>query len=156
MLKRTNAHFDKIKKQLAAYEEAKKTYEKRKQKLIATEGWESESLNALCENKPEFPISQGACKAYYAWRQSIECKKADLELDYALWDSEVAVFVDCLRTAGIDWFIYTNQSSFVMRNLHAFTKEGCIMEGFCTIKRTEHRFGENSEEDIPGILFMVQ
>ena len=155
MLKKTNAHFEKIRKQLEAYEEAKKTYEKRKQKLISTEGWDSESLNALCENKPEFPISQGACKAYYAWRQSIEYKKADLELDYALWDNEVADFVDCLRKAGIAFFIYTNQSSLVMQNLHAFAREGCCMEGICTIKRTECRFGENSEEDIPGIRFMV-
>lgn len=57
MLKKTNAHFEKIRKQLEAYEEAKKTYEKRKQKLIDTEGWNSESLNVLCKNKPEFPIS---------------------------------------------------------------------------------------------------
>lgn len=155
MLKKTNAHFEKIKKQLEAYEEAKKTYEKRKQELIVTEGWDSENLNALCKNKPEFPISQGACKAYYAWRQSIERKETELELDCALWDNEVADFVDCLRIAGIDWFIYTNQSSFVMRNLRAFAKEGCIMEGFCTIKRTEHRFEKNSEEDIPGIRFIV-
>ena len=155
MLNKTNAHFNKIRKQLETYAEAKKTYEKRKHKLISTEGWESESLNALCKNKPEFPISQGACKAYYAWRQSIEYKKADLELDYALWDNEVTDFVDCLRIAGIEFFVYTNQSSFVMRNLHAFAKEGCIMEGLCTTKRTEHRFGEKSEEDIPGILFMV-
>lgn len=155
MLKRANAHFEKIRKQLETYEEAKKTYKKRKQKLITTEGWESESLNALCKNKPEFPISQGACKAYYAWRQSIEWKETELELDYALWDNEVADFVDYLRIAGIEFFIYTNQSSFVMRNLHAFAKEGCIMEGLCTIKRTERRFGENRKEDIPGIRFMV-
>ena len=155
MLKKTNAHFEKIRKQLEDYEEAKKVYEKRKQKLIDTEGWGSKSLNALCKNKPKFPISQGACKAYHAWRQSIEWEETDLELDCALWDNEVADFVDCLRIAGIDWFIYTNQSSFVMRNLHAFAKEGCIMEGICTIKRIEHRFGENSEEDIPGIRFMV-
>lgn len=155
MLKKTNAHFNKIRKQLEAYAEAKKTYEKRKQELIVTEGWDGESLNALCKNKPEFPISQGACKAYYAWRYSIEWEEAELELDCALWDNEVTDFVDCLKTAGIEFFVYTNQSSFVMRNLHAFAKEGCIMEGLCTIKRTEHRFGENSEEDIPGIRFMV-
>lgn len=70
MLKKTNAHFEKIKKQLETYEEAKKTYEKRKQQLIITEGWDSENLNALCENKPEFPISREACTAYYAWKQS--------------------------------------------------------------------------------------
>lgn len=163
MLKRTNAHFEKIRKQLEAYKEAKKTYEKQKQKLITTEGWESESLNALCENKPEFPISQGACKAYHAWRESVECKKADLELDCALWDNEVADFVDCLRKAGIETFVYTDQGTLVMKNLHAFAKEGCHMEGLCAIKRTEHRFGENSpeydvfitDEEILGIRFMV-
>lgn len=155
MLKRANAHFEKIRKQLETYEEAKKTYEKRKQKLIATEGWESERLNALYENKPEFPISQGACKAYHAWRESIELDEDEFELDDFLWDTEIADFVDCLRKAGIKTFIYTNQSTSTMRNLHGFVRKGCLMDGFCIIERVHCNFGENVVEDVPGIRFVV-
>ena len=155
MLKKTNAHFEELRKQGEVYEEEKKAYEKRKQELIDTEGWDSENLKALYENKPEFPVSAGACKAYRAWMQTVEREEAELELNDFLWDREVADFVDCLKKAGIETFIYTNQSTAVMENLHAFAKEGCHMDGLCTIKRMERRFGENREEEILGIHFTV-
>ena len=153
--KKTNAHFEKLRKQCEVYEEAKEVYEKRKQELIDTEGWDSENLQALYESKPEFPISAGACKAYHAWRESVRREETELEVDDSLWDSEVADFVDCLRNAGIETFVYTDQGTLVMKNLHAFAKEGCHMDGLCTIKRVEHRFGENSEEEMLGIRFTV-
>ena len=110
MLK-TNAYFEKLRKQCEVYEEAKEVYEKRKQELIDAEGWDSENLQALYENKPEFPISAGACKAYHAWRESVRREETELELDDSLWDSEVADFVDCLREAGIETFVYTDQGT---------------------------------------------
>lgn len=155
MLKKTNAHFNKLRKQCEVYEEAKEAYEKQKQELIDTEGWDSENLQALYENKPEFPISAGACKAYHAWRESVRRKETELELGDFLWDDEVTDFVDCLRKAGIKTFIYTNQSTSTMKNLYGFAREGCFMDGFCTIKRVECYCERNFVEDILEIRFVV-
>ena len=157
MLNKTNAHFEELMRIGRDYEEKKRALEDRKQEIIDTYGWDSEELKAWYEEKGKmvYPVAAGACKAYRAFRQSIEHENDELQLDDFLWDKEVADYVDCLRKAGIGTFVYTNQSTAVMENLHAFAKEGCRMDGLCTIKRMERRFGENREEEILGIHFTV-
>lgn len=157
MLNKTNAHFEELLKIGRDYEEKKRALEDRKQGIIETYGWESDELKAWYDekNKMVYPVAAGACKAYRAWSHTIEKEGEELELDDFLWDREVADFVDCLRDAGIKTFIYTNQSTAVMENLHAFEKEGCRMDGLCTIKRMERSFGEDREETILGIHFTV-
>ena len=63
--------------------------------------------------------------------------------------------MEALRKAGFDSFIYTNQSTAVMENLHGFAKAGCIMTGLTTITRRERRFGEYRDEAILGIHFTL-
>jgi len=46
-------------------------------------------------------------------------------MDDFLWEKEVADFIDALRKAGIDTFVYTNQSTAVMENLHPQRAVGC-------------------------------
>ena len=157
MLNKTNAHFEKLMKIGRDYEEKKRALEDRKQGIIDTYGWDSEELKAWYAEKNEmtYPVPAGACKAYRAWRQSLEHENEELQMDDFLWDREVSDFVDCLREAGIKTFIYTNDSTALMRNLHELTNTGCSMDGLCTIKRMERRFGENREEEILGIHFTV-
>ena len=76
-------------------------------------------------------------------------------MDDFLWDWEVADFVDTLRRAGIDTFVYTNQSTAVMENLHAFAAEGCRLEGLCTITRRETRWGDEEPTGVQGIRFSL-
>ena len=76
-------------------------------------------------------------------------------MDDFLWDREVEDFTETLRKAGIGSFIYTNQSTAVMGNIHGFEAAGCRMEGLCKIERTERRFGENRTEEILGIRFSL-
>jgi hypothetical protein len=42
-----------------------------------------------------------------------------------------------------------------MTNLHGFAAEGCEMLGLCTITKKDNRWGEETEEQIPGIRFKV-
>ena len=157
MLNRTNAHFEELDRIGREYDVKKKALEDRKQGIIDTYGWGSDELKAWFEEKNEmtYPIPSGACKAYRAWEHTVEREEDEVELDDLLWDREVADFVETFRKAGIETFIYTNQSTAVMENLHALEKEGCRMDGLCTIKRMERRFGENREETILGIHFTV-
>lgn len=157
MLKRENTYFEEMRKTGYDYEEKKRALEERKQEIIDTCGWESEELKAWYEEKEKltFPVAAGACKAYRAYAQSIEKEADEVEMDDFLWEREVKDFVESLKAAGIATFIYTNQSTAVMENLHALAKEGCRMDGLCTIKRMERRFGEDREEETLGIHFTV-
>ena len=55
----------------------------------------------------------------------------------------------------IKTFVYTNQSSAVMENLHAFAREGCTMQGLCTITRHEDNWGMEKDTQIQGIRFSL-
>ena len=88
-------------------------------------------------------------------QQSLSRKEDELEMDDFLWDKEVADFIEALRSAGIDTFVYTNQSTAVMENLHAFAAEGCTMTGLCTIIRHENRWGDEEPTEVMGIRFSV-
>ena len=103
----------------------------------------------------KFPFEQGTCKAYRAFTQSIARKEDELEMDDFLWEKEVRDFVEALRSAGLDTFVYTNQSTAVMENLHAFAAEGCTMMGLCTITRQETRWGEEEPYEVHGIRFSL-
>ena len=72
-----------------------------------------------------------------------------------LWDKEVADFIGTLREAGIGTFVYTNQSTAVMENLHAFAAQGCTLEGLCTITRQESRWGDEEPTEVMGIRFRI-
>ena len=139
------------------YEAARVERQARKQQIIDTRGWDSDELRAWYaeDQAAKFPFEQGACKAYRAWASSISRKEAELEMDDFLWEKEVRDFVEALRSAGIETFVYTNQSTAVMENLHAFAAEGCTMMGLCTITRQETRWGDEEPYEVQGIRFSL-
>ena len=151
-----NTYFENLKRIGHEYEAARVVERQaRKQQIIDTLGWDSEELKAWYaeDQAAKFPFEQGACKAYRAWANSISRKEAELEMDDFLWEKEVRDFVEALRSAGLETF--TNQSTAVMENLHAFAAEGCAMMGLCTITRQETRWGEEEPYEVQGIRFSL-
>ena len=157
MMNANNTYFLNLKRLGHEYEEARVERKARKQQIIDAFGWESEELKAWYAEDAAagFPFSQGACKAYRAWAQSLARKETELEMDDFLWDKEVADFVSTLREAGITSFVYTNQSTAVMENLHQLAAAGCTMQGLCTITRQETRWGDEGPAEIMGIRFSL-
>ena len=157
MLNRNNAHFEELRRIGEDYEERRKELAERKQEIIDTYGWDSDELKAWYEEKGKmtYPIEAGACKAYRAWLHTIERGENEVDMNDFLWDREVEDFVDTFRKAGIKSFIYTNQSTAVMENIHGFEAACCKMEGLCKIERIERRFGEDKTEEIMGIRFSL-
>ena len=157
MLERNNTYFEELRRAGDEFEERRSAHEEKKQEIIDTYGWDSEELKAWYDTKSkmEYPVPAGACKAYRAWMQTLEREEDEVELNDFLWDREVEDFIKALKSAGIKTFIYTNQSTAVMENIHAFEQAGCRMDGLCKISRTERRFGENRLEQIIGIHFTV-
>ena len=157
MMNKNNTYFETLKKIGHDWEAARAERQARKQPIIDTYGWDSEELKAwYAEDKAaKFPFESGVSKAYRAWSQSISRKEDELEMDDFLWEKEVTDFIETLRKAGITSFVYTNQSTAVMENLHAFAAEGCTMTGLCTITRHENRWGDEEPTEIMGIRFSV-
>ena len=157
MMNTNNCYFEEMKRIGYAWEEARVERKNRKQQIIDTLGWDSEELKAWYEEDKAaaFPFPQGASKAYRAWAGSISRKEDEVEMDDFLWEKEVHDFIDTLRRAGIQTFVYTNQSTAVMENLHAFAAEGCTMDGLCTITRHEDRWGDEEPTEVMGIQFSV-
>ena len=157
MLSRENAYFENLKQIGHAWEEAREERQSRKQPIIDTYGWDSPELKAWYEEDAaaKFPFESGTTKAYRAWAQSLSRKEDELEMDDFLWDKEVADFIDAIKSAGITSFVYTNQSTAVMENLHAFAAQGCTMTGLCTITRQETRWGDEEPTEIMGIRFTL-
>ena len=157
MMNTNNTYFEEMKRIGYAWEEARAERKNRKQQIIDTLGWDSEELKAWYEEDKAaaFPFPQGASKAYRAWAGSISRKEDEVEMDDFLWEKEVHDFIDTLRRAGIQTFVYTNQSTAVMENLHAFAAEGCTMDGLCTITRHEDRWGDEEPTEVMGIRFSV-
>ena len=157
MMKTNNAYFENLRKIAEDWDKKKEVHKEKKAQILETYGWDSDELKAWYEEDKEmtYPISQGACKAYRAFTNTLERGEDEIEMNDFLWDREVKDFVTALKEAGFKSFIYTNQSSAVMENLHDFVKAGCTMIGLTTIKRMEHRFGEDKETEILGIHFTM-
>ena len=157
MMSKNNTYFENLKKIGHDWEAARIERQARKQQIIDTLGWDSDELKAWYEEDAaaKFPFESGVSKAYRAWAQSLSRKEDELEMDDFLWDKEVADFIEALRSAGIETFVYTNQSTAVMENLHAFAAAGCTMMGLCTITRKETRWGDEEPTEVMGIRFSV-
>ena len=157
MMSKNNAYFENLKRIGHDWEAARIERQARKQQIIDTLGWDSDELKAWYEEDAaaKFPFESGVSKAYRAWAQSLSRKEDELEMDDFLWDKEVADFIEALRSAGIETFVYTNQSTAVMENLHAFAAHGCTMTGLCTITRQESRWGDEEPYEVQGIRFRV-
>ena len=157
MMNANNAYFENLKRIGHEWEAARVERKNRKQQIIDTLGWDSDELKAWYEEDAaaKFPFESGVSKAYRAWAQSLSRKEDELEMDDFLWDKEVADFIEALRSAGIETFVYTNQSTAVMENLHAFAAQGCRMTGLCTITRQETRWGDEEPTEVMGIRFSL-
>lgn len=157
MLNKENAVFMEMYRMGHEWEKAREARRARKQEIIDTLGWDSEELKAWYaeDEVAKFPISQGANKAYRAWASSVGRQEDEIEMDDFLWEREVSDFVDTLRKAGFTTFVYTNQSTAVMENLHQFVAEGCRLEGLCTITRRESRWGDEEPVEVMGVRFSL-
>ena len=157
MLNKENVVFMEMYRMGHEWEKAREAHRVRKQEIIDTLGWDSEELKAWYaeDEAAKFPFSQGTNKAYRAWASSVGRQEDEIEMDDFLWEREVADFVDTLRKAGFTTFVYTNQSTAVMENLHQFVAEGCRLEGLCTITRRESRWGDEEPVEIMGVRFSL-
>nr|DAZ62527.1 MAG TPA: hypothetical protein [Caudoviricetes sp.] len=155
---KTNAYFEAMMQTVRDWRAARDERSARKQTIIDTYGWESKELEAWYkeDSAAKYPFTGGEGKALQAWRITADREEDELEMDDFLWESETHDFIETLRKAGIESFVYTNRSTAVMENLHAFAAEGCEMTGLCTIAYKADRFGGEQTIEAKGIRFTVK
>ena len=151
---RGNAFFDEMYRIGCEWNKAHKAHEELKEQIIATKGWDSDELKAWYaeEEQMKFPFSSGANKAFRAWKYSTG---DEVVMEDFTWSSERHDFIDALRKAGMKTFVTVNRSTGLMEDLHGFVAEGCTLLGFCTITKTDDRWGEQTEETLLGIRFSL-
>ena len=122
--------------------------------IIKTRGWDSPELEVWYaeEEKMKFPFSNGANKAYRAWRYS---QGDEVVMEDFCWTAERHDFIDTLRKAGLQSFVTVNNSTGLMEDIHGYIAEGCTLEGPCTIVKKDNRFGEEIQETIQGLRFRL-
>ena len=150
-----NAYFGELNQIIRNFEEKHEVHKALKQQIIDTKGWDSKELKDWYkeeEDKFQYPISSGICKAYRAWKHS---ETDEVIMDGFTWDNERHDFINALRKAGIKTMVVTNQSTGLMDDLHGYASEGCTMLGLCTITKKESQYGEDVEKQIKGIRFCV-
>ena len=151
---KNNAYFDEMYRIGCEWSKRNEAYKARKEEIIEKYGWDSDELKAWYAEgeQMKFPFSGGANKAFRAWRYT---DGDEILFDDHCWDSEIHDLIDTLRSAGFKTFVITNQSTGLMENLHGFAAEGCKMEGLCTIIKKTNRWGEETEEQIPGFRIIL-
>ena len=154
---KNNAYFEELDRIGRDWTKMHEAHKELKKQIIDTKGWDSEELKAWYEEDEavKFPLSSGACKACRAWESSVGYREDELEMSDFLWDKEVPDFLSTLREAGFTTFVYSNQSTAVMENLHQFAAAGWTMQGLCTIDRHENRWGREEPTAVMGIRISI-
>ena len=110
-------------------------------------------FRVLEQASSESPLTDGKHRAYIAWFNSFRNQSSAFEVDDLPWPRDIHEFVETLRDAGVTEFAVTDRSTGLMEGLHKLAAEGCTMQGFCTVTRSEFRWGGDGTEEYQEILF---
>ena len=155
MLDPNNIVFNSMLRQVRRFEQNRRKRNEDRDNIIALYGADSPEMEKWYKTVTQsmYPLTPGSSKALMAWTDSIAQNTEELELSTPLFHTEASDFIRTLRHAGISAFIYTNQSAYTMKNIHAFVHEGCQLLGLYQTKR--RKYHTNETETILGIRFEI-
>ena len=155
MLDPNNEVFNSMLRQVRRFEQNRRKRNEDRDNIITLYGADSQEMEQWYREVSQsmYPLSPGSSKALIAWSDSIAQNTEELELSAPLFNAESTDFIRTLRHAGINTFIYTNQSAYTMKNIHAFVNEGCKLLGLYQTKRRKKQAKEM--ETILGIRFEI-
>ena len=151
-----NAYFENLRRLGKEHAAMYKAHEAKQGQIAEAHGFDSPEMDAWYAEKKRLeetnPLPGGIGKAYRAWYWGTT---DELEMSDYLWEKEVEDFVDTLRKAGFQSFVYSNSSTAVMENIHQLVAAGCVLEGPCTITKKTERWGAEEEETVLGLRFRL-
>lgn len=123
-----NKYFESMKDICEKYWSEVEKYKNEKTELVEQYGYDCPKLDEiykkLKELKSENPYSRGEGKAMRAYSNSLILGLNDVVFSDSLWDDEIKDFVDSMKRAGVETFVYVDDSSAVMGNIHGIVKNG--------------------------------
>lgn len=150
-----NAYFQEYASYCHEYDEKKERHKAAARQIWEQYGGDSREYNDWCQKNPSpknpYHTDRGASIAYSAWLSSLYWKESELDLSEALWEEDVEGFVNALKNAKLESFVFTCSSSFVMNNIHWFVQAECKLESVCSVTRMEH----GKERVVQGIRFLL-
>ena len=155
MLDPNNVVFNSMLRQVRRFEQNRRKRNEDRDNIITLYGADSQEMEQWYKEVSQsmYPLSPGSSKALIAWTDSIAQNTEELELSAPLFNTEASDFIRTLRHADISTFIYTNQSAYTMKNIHALINAGCKLLGLFQTKRRKHK--TNETETILGIRFEI-
>jgi len=151
MNERMNGFFGEMETAARKFETARAARNAEKEELCRAGDWDGVEAWGEREKQFAFPYTDGQIRAYRTWKRSMDRNSSMLEAEDLPWEKDIPDFVRTLREAGAETFAVTDQSTALMRSLHALAAEGCTVEGLCTITRREDRYGSVEEREMQGI-----
>ncbi len=138
MTERTNAYFTGKKALLEAYCEKRAALNREKDAAWGRN--DAEAARRCIEERDAMtcPLTEGEAMAVRFWNRSADTLVAD---DH-LWTKDVHDFVSALRDAGVETFLFTDQSTALMETIHEFAKEDLTLTGPETFTDNETWNGE--------------
>lgn len=128
-----NAWFENMKDVSVEYWTNVGEFRAKKDGIVEKFGWDSEEISKYYDDLKELemnnPFNPAEYKAYRAYRDSVINNEDEIILNDFLWDTEVVDFTNCLRKAGVKSFVYANESTAVMKNIHDLAKNGFVFDG---------------------------
>ena len=144
-----NKYFEELNEKVVEYET--KRYELRKRKEACThEGdWDGVMKCIDEEEKLEVPITNGEWKALEMVAYS---KGKEYVLSNFLYENEVKDFCETLKKSGVESFVFTNQSTALMDNIHDFINNGLEFAGVVEVEKKRGRH----TDIVKGLRFTVK
>ena len=151
---KSNAYFEELERIGREWQKKHDAHKALKERIIEEKGWDSPELAAWYaeEEQMKGPFTMGVSKAFRMWKY---CESDELLFDDFVWEREAGDFISTLRKAGIQTFVMTNQSTALMENIHWFVALGCRLEGPCIVTVSKRRWGEDEEEQLMGLRFIL-
>ena len=150
---KANKYFEELRGKADCYYETLKNLKDRKNEICSKNNWEGPEVDKAFADIEAYekhcPLTRVTSVALRAWMYS---DSDELELNDFLWENEGKEFIDCLKSAGIHSFVYTNQSTAVMDNICQFVNAGAKMIGVVMI---EKKSIFDHIDTIPGIRFQI-
>ena len=135
-------------------------FEATKDKIYEEYGYDSDEMKQYYAKAKEIasnnPYTSGEYRALRMYNESINNGYNELILNDrigGLWYNEVEDFINCLKVAGVKSFVYIDDSTMLMRNIHGFSENGFIFDSLYVRKEKDPFF--NHHVDIyRGIRFV--
>ena len=153
------AYFENMNTVAKKYWNSREEFEATKDKICEEYGYDSDEMKQYFIKAKEIannnPYTSWEYKALRMYNESINNGYDELisnDRISGLWYNEVEDFINCLKKAEVKSFVYIDDSTMLMRNIHGFSENGFMFDSLYVRKEEDPFF--NHVDIYRGIRFV--